>query len=62
MHMVGQSRGYRHYKPQSKRWMYQPKHVHKRKKIDWEDVALWLLTGMAMFVITVVVGLMWLYS
>lgn len=38
MRTVGQSRGlvHRRYKPQSKRWMYQPKH---KKKLNLD--ALW---------------------
>lgn len=43
MRTVGRSRGlvHRRYKPQSKRWMYQPKH---KKKLDLD--ALWLYIEM----------------
>lgn len=60
MRTVGQSRVHRQSRQRHSRWMYQPKHVHK--KIDWEEVGLWLLAWVTMLVIGFAVGIMWLYS
>ena len=62
MRIVGRSQGivHRQCRHQPSRWMYQPK--HERKKIDWEEVGLWLMAWGVMFVIVFVAGITWLYS
>ena len=60
MYMVGQSRVHRKCRQRHSRWMYQPKHEHK--KIDWEEVWLWVTAWVTVFVIGFAVGIMWLYS
>jgi len=58
MRTVGQSRGlvHRRYKPQSKRWMYQPKH---KKKFNFD--AFWLFIEMCLttFVIVMTFIIVW---
>ncbi len=60
MYMVGQGRVHRSCRQRHSRWMYQPK--HKRHKIDWDDIVLWLAAWAVMFSIMFLVGVTWLYS